>query len=276
MAFGLGIVEGLTEFLPVSSTVHLRLAEFFLGLPLHDPFWKLFSIVIQVGAVMAVFHLYYARVFTWGLELFEFFVKGKGELPPNHPAFLLAIAFMCTVIPVLIMEKIIGKNLESFEVMGQAMVGGAIVLAVVDWAVNRGTVKELSEVKPWQAAVVGMVQVLSAVFPGLSRSMITLMGGQVTGMTRSLALEFSFLLSVPVLAAASAYELLKYLRAPDHVGLTGEQYGVLLIGLVMSFISARLVVVFFLNYVRKYSLIPFVIYRLIAGGLVLLFLQRLG
>ena len=279
----LGIVEGLTEFLPVSSTAHLRITEALLHMDLTDPYWKMYTIVIQLGAILALLSIFSGRI----IEFFRTFPKGENgdRTIWNHPISLTLIAFVVTAIPSLLLEKTIGKHLESLTVMAWALLIGGIVMWVVDaWSARRESpTKDIEQMSVAQAAWIGACQITSAVFPGTSRSMSTIAGGQLAGLTRTAALEFSFLVSIPVMVAATGYDLLKAIHpkhaegqaaiAPLHI----DQHGwiVLLIGLVVSFIVALGVVEWFLLWVRKHGFIPFAVYRIIVGIALLVFGARL-
>ena len=207
----LGIVEGLTEFLPVSSTAHLRLVEALLHVDMANPYWKMYTIVIQLGAILALLLLFTGRL----IEFFHTFPNGeKGDRNSlNHPLSLTAIAFVCTAIPSLLLIKVIGKHLESLRLMALALLIGGVVMWLVDaWSVRRDLkTKDVEEMTVLQAVWIGLCQITSAVFPGVSRSMSTIAAGQAADMTRTAALEFSFLVSIPVMIAATGYELLKTL-----------------------------------------------------------------
>src|SRR5713226_7973368 len=215
----LGVVEGLTEFLPVSSTAHLRIAEALLHFDLHDGFWKMYTIVIQLGAILAL------PVYFWNRILKFLSTFPKGELGDRtfltHPLSLTIIAFVVTAIPAFLLTKVIGKNLESLHIMGTALLVGGIVMWVVD-AMNAraeaaGPQSGGGRIHTWsmeamslgQAIWIGACQILSAVFPGVSRSMSTIAAGQIAGMSRASALEFSFFASFPTMLAATGYTLLK-------------------------------------------------------------------
>lgn len=270
LAVILGVVEGVTEFLPVSSTAHLRVAQHFLGVSLESEFWKMFAIVIQLGAILAVVVMYRARLWRLSKEkiALSLALDIRGML--RHPTGLVAIAFFCTVIPAFLLKKVIGQNLESLTVIALALLVGGIVMAAVELLFKNPRVMAVEEMKPWQAAFVGAVQVLSAVFPGTSRSMSTIAAGQVVGLSRSAALDFSFLVSIPVMAVATAYDFLKYVKE-SPAPLTGHELSVVAVGFVVSFVVAYAVIAWFLAYVRKHGFTPFAIYR-VALGLGLLFL----
>jgi undecaprenyl-diphosphatase len=276
----LGVVEGLTEFLPVSSTAHLRIAEALLRFDLHDGFWKMYTIVIQLGAILALPVYFWHRI----LEFLSTFPKGeRGDRTVlTHPLSLTLIAFVVTAVPAFLLTKIIGKNLESLHVMAWAILIGGVVMWVVDAVYTNPRVTHMEEMSLPQAIWIGAAQILSAVFPGTSRSMSTIAAGQVAGMSRPAALEFSFFLSMPTMVVATGYDLLKALR-PNHgagddnlapVVMAGHQWIILVIGFAVSFVVALAVVAWFMHWVRARGFAPFAIYRIILGILMLILLGR--
>ena len=279
----LGIVEGLTEFLPVSSTAHLRITEALLHIHLDDPFWKMYSIVIQLGAILCLPIYFRSRI----ARFISTFPRGERQdrTALTHPLTLVLIAFLCTAVPSLLLTKLIGKHLESLTVMGVSLLVGGIVMWIVDAyfgsprTVGRHMTERMEDVSLVQAVWIGICQVASAVFPGTSRSMATIAAGQVAGMSRTAALEFSFFLSIPTMLAATAYDLLKTFH-PKHgealgrMPVNGQEWAVLFIGFVVSFIVALAVVAWFMNWVRQRGFTPFAIYRIVAGIAVLVWVMR--
>ncbi len=266
LALFLGIVEGLTEFLPVSSTAHLRLAEKLLGMDLADGYWKMFTIVIQLGAILCLPIYFRPRIVSY----FSTFPRGaRGEKTVfTHPLSLTAMAFVVTSATSLPLTKLIGKNLESLVVIGAALLIGGVVMWVIDAQYGSRNGEPIETMTAGQALWIGLCQTLAPVFPGTSRSMATIAGGQVSGLSRTAALEFSFLLSIPTMAAATGYDLLKFLKLPKvHVDSHG--WVVLGIGFVVSFVVAFAVVAWFMNWVRNRGFTPFAIYRILAGAVVL-------
>src|SRR3954452_8299315 len=207
----LGIVEGLTEFLPVSSTAHLRIAEQLFGLDLSSGYWKMYAIVIQLGAILCLPIYFRTRI----AKFVSTFPKGeRGDRTAlTHPLTLVMIAFVVTAIPAFLLTKLIGKHLEDLKLMAWALIIGGIVMWVVDAVFSkRSRVTHMEEMSLGQAVWIGACQILSAVFPGTSRSMSTIVAGQVASMSRAAALEFSFLLSLPTMVVATGYTLLKSVR----------------------------------------------------------------
>jgi undecaprenyl-diphosphatase len=292
MSVILGIVEGLTEFLPVSSTAHLRIAEALLHISLHSGYWKMYTIVIQLGAILTL-PIYFREHIT---KLLSTYPRGeKGDRSPvTHPLGLVMLAFVITALPAFLLTKVIGKNLESFYVMGASLLIGGIVMWVVDAMNSKAEAAGeqgggAGKIRTWrmdnmslgQAAWIGACQILSAVFPGTSRSMSTIAAGQVAGMSRAAALEFSFFLSIPTMFVATCYDLLKSLRGKmeNPIGVSDiDAHGwiVLLIGFIVSFIVAYGAVAWFIGWVRKRGFAPFAIYRIILGAVVLYYASRMS
>ena len=276
----LGIVEGLTEFLPVSSTAHLRITEAFMHIPLNDAFWQMYSIVIQIGAILALCLLYLGRI----VDFVRTFPGGENgdRTWLTHPISLTLIAFACTSGPALLLRKLSEKNLDSLNAMAWALVIGGIIMWAVDaWADRQDPeTNDVEEMSLAQSIWIGLCQTFSAVFPGVSRSMSTIAAGQTVDLTRPAALEFSFLLSIPTMIAATGWDFVKEVHsskaagaagvAAAHVTMNPERWGVLVIGTVVSFIVALGVVEWFLYWVRKHGFTMFAIYRILLGGALLL------
>ena len=280
----LGIIEGLTEFLPVSSTAHLRIAEALLHIDLASGYWKMYTIVIQLGAILCLPVYFRDRI----VKLLSTFPKGErgDRTVVTHPLSLAAVAFVVTAIPAFLLTKVIGKHLESLTIMGSSLLIGGVVMWLVDTRNARseaaGQSAPNSVIHTWrmemmslgQAVWIGACQILSAVFPGTSRSMSTIAAGQLAGMSRSAALDFSFFLSIPTMAVATCYDLLKSMRGKggNAIGVSHiDTHGwiVLVIGFVVSFIVAYAAVAWFLAWVRKRGFAPFAIYRIVVGSAVL-------
>jgi undecaprenyl-diphosphatase len=280
----LGIIEGLTEFLPVSSTAHLRIAEALLGVDLGNGYWKMFTIVIQLGAILCLPIYFRKRI---GDFLGSFPRGRKGDRTwLTHPLSLTMLAFVVTAIPSLLLTKIIGKHLESLVVMGTSLVAGGVIMWVVDALCGTPhpghpfRVQDMEEMNLLQAVWIGACQIFSAVFPGTSRSMSTIAAGQVAGMTRASALEFSFFLSMPTMVAATGYDLYRSVFPHHGVNPLGtthiDAHGwvLLAIGFVVSFVVAYGSVAWFMRWVRTRGFAPFAAYRIVAGALVLAWALR--
>jgi undecaprenyl-diphosphatase len=244
----------------------------------------MYTIVIQLGAILCLPVYFRERI----AKLLSTFPKGeRGDRTVlTHPLSLTIVAFVVTAIPAFLLTKTIGKHLESLVIMGSALVIGGIVMWLVDArnakseAAGAGASNSL--IHTWhmeamslgQAIWIGACQILSAVFPGTSRSMSTIAAGQLAGMSRASALEFSFFLSIPTMVVATCYDLLKSLRGKGEnaIGVSHiDAHGwiVLAIGFVVSFIVAYAAVAWFLAWVRKHGFTAFAIYRIILGSAVL-------
>jgi len=286
----LGIIEGLTEFLPVSSTAHLRISEALFHISLSDGYWKMYAIVIQLGAILCLPVYFRSRI----AKLLSTFPQGEDgdRTILTHPLSLVLIAFVVTAVPSFLLTKVIGKHLESIPMIGWSLLIGGVVMWIVDAAKAKseaaGPRAPGSGIHTWkmeamslgQALWIGLCQILSAVFPGTSRSMSTIAAGQLAGMSRASAREFSFFLSIPTMFAATGYTLLKSVmgKGENPIGvsqITSNQWLVLAIGFVVSFIVAYASVAWFMAWVRKRGFAPFAVYRIIVGILVLVFAARL-
>jgi undecaprenyl-diphosphatase len=280
----LGVIEGLTEFVPVSSTAHLRIAEALLRIDLADPYWKMYTIVIQLGAVLCL-PIYFAPRIAKFLSTYPTGERGDRGLL-THPLGLVLVAFVVTALPAFLLTKVIGKHLESLIVMGTSLLVGGIVMWIVDAAnapaersgpsgpPSRITTWRMESMSLGQAVWIGACQILSAVFPGTPRSMSTIAAGQVAGMSRAAALEFSFFLSLPTMFVATAYDLLKSVRGsgPNPIGVSAiDAHGwmLLAIGFIISFIVAYGSVAALIAWVRRRGFAPFAAYRIVIGVLVL-------
>src|SRR6266567_3551476 len=274
----LGIVEGLTEFLPVSSTAHLRIVEALLNLDLHDSFWRMYTIVIQLGAILALPVYFWQRIIQF-LGTFPRGERGDRNFI-THPLSLTMIAFVVTALPAWALTKVIGKNLESLTLMALALLIGGIVMWIVDATFTCPRVTHMEEMDLPQAVWIGAAQILSAVFPGTSRSMSTIAAGQVAGMSRPAALEFSFFLSMPTMCVATGYDFLKTMMPHHHevniapLTMNAHQWIVLVIGFVVSFFVALVVVAWFMNWVRERGFVAFALYRIVLGIGLLTLLAR--
>ena len=282
----LGIIEGLTEYLPVSSTAHLRIAEALFHLSLSDGYWKMYTIVIQLGAILCLPVYFRDRI----AKLLSTFPRGESgdRTISNHPLSLVLVAFVVTAIPSFLLTKVIGKHLESMPIIGWSLLIGGVVMWIVDAARAKseaaGPGAPSSSIRTWkmdamslgQAVWIGFCQIFSGLFPGTSRSMSTIAGGQLAGMSRASALEFSFFLSIPTMAAATGYTLFKSVlgKGENPIGvsqITSNQWVLLAIGFVISFLVAYASVAWFMAWVRKRGFVPFAVYRIVVGILVLVY-----
>ncbi|MFD2786453.1 undecaprenyl-diphosphate phosphatase [Hymenobacter rubripertinctus] len=248
----LAIVEGITEFLPVSSTGHMIIASALLGIPA-TAFTKLYLVVIQLGAILSVLVVYWRRFF----QSFDFYLK-------------LLVAFLPVVVVGLTLKKYIDILLESVTTVGVMLLLGGIVLLFVDKWFPQETVEDGGHPTTTpnfrQALVIGVFQCL-AVVPGVSRSAATIIGGLTQKLTRKAAAEFAFFLAMPTMAAAAAKDLLDFYQ--DGGRLTGADVKLILFGNVVAFVVALLAIRLFIGFVTKFGFRAFGIYRIIVGGILL-------
>ncbi len=258
----LGVVEGVTEYLPISSTGHLILASRLLGL--EGEAADAFDIVIQFGAILAVV-LHYRTLL---LER----ARGLFARDPRSVSLLVAlvVGFVPTAVTGLLLHKRIKALFGPLHVAIALVVGGVLMIAVEKIRARRGTtgVTGLAHVTPLRAFLIGIGQCFS-MWPGSSRSMCTIVAGQLAGLSTGTAAEFSFLLGLPTLGAATFYEAYKSRAALGAIG--GVSIGV---GLVVSFVVAWVVIAAFLAYLKRWGLAPFGVYRIILGAVVFLVLVR--
>jgi undecaprenyl-diphosphatase len=241
----LAIIEGITEFLPVSSTGHMVIASAFMGIGTED-FVKLFEVVIQLGAILSVVILYFKRFF----RSLDFYYK-------------LVVGVITAVIVGVLFKKKIDLLLESPLVVAcSLLIGGIILLFVDDWF-NKSTVKEEEQIGYATAFKIGIFQCL-AVVPGVSRSAATIVGGMSQKLTRTAAAEFSFFLAVPTMFGATVKEIWDYHKEHEHM-FNGEQIKFLVIGNIIAFIVAMLAIKTFITFLEKKGFKLFGVYRILAG-----------
>src|SRR3954447_9266027 len=262
IAIILGIVEGVTEFLPVSSTGHLILATELLGCDADK--WAAFSVIIQLGAILAIVVLY-CRTFWTVLEgLF------KGQAMSWRFLRNILIAFLPSAVLGFLLINRIEALLGNAVVVAVAFIVGGIAILVIERLVKRTTVVGVAEMPLGTAIGVGLIQCL-AMIPGVSRSGATIMGGLALGVERRTAAEFSFFLAVPTMLGATTLELVKH-RATLMAGASGVGFGAVALGFLVSFVVAIVVVKGFVHYISRHGFAPFAWYRIIAGTVALAWL----
>src|SRR5262245_41181109 len=228
----------------------------------------MYAIVIQLGAVLCLPTYFWDRIVSF-VKTFPRGADGQRRVV-THPVMLVMIAFLFTAVPLLLLKKVVDANLENLWVMGSALIIGGAVMWAADVLFNQPKTDSIEKMNAVQAIWIGLSQTAAALFPGTSHSMATIAAGQSAGLSRAAALEFSFFLSMPTMAAACLYDLYK---TAGSVQITGKQWFVLAVGFVVSYVVALAVVAWFMHWVRKHGFIPFAIYRIIVGLLVLLVLR---
>ncbi len=252
----LGIIEGLTEFLPVSSTAHLLISSYLIDFQSVKN--NLFEIVIQLGAILAICVLYRQKIFSVVYNL-----KQQSE---QKFIINLLLAFTPAAIIGAALHGFIKKFLFSNLVIAIALILGGIIMIIIDRKPKKAQVHELDNITPINAFCIGLFQCL-AMIPGVSRSGATIIGGLLLGFDRKVAAEFSFFLAIPTIAAASIFDLLQ-----NYSELNVTNIEIILVGLLTSFFSSILVIKWFIKFVSKNNFIPFGIYRILLGSVVLFFI----
>lgn len=243
----LAIIEGITEFLPISSTGHMIIASSIMGIESNE-FVKMFTVAIQFGAILSVLSLYWKR-FVKDIEFYK----------------NLLIAFLPAAIIGFLLNDLIDAMLENVLVVAISLIIGGIVLLFVDKCFNNSTNK-INEVYSSSAFKIGLFQVI-AMIPGVSRSGATIVGGLFQKLTKQTAAEFSFFLAVPTMFAATAYKMLKYFKT---FGLHQQDIPLLAVGNIVAFIVAYFAIKYFITFVVRHGFFVFGIYRIIVGGIIVI------
>ena len=267
----IAIVEGLTEFLPVSSTGHMIITQNHLGIPQGDPFVHAFTFIIQFGAILSVVCLYWKRFFkfdnTPAPEGSSWFQRMKHRY---YFYWLLIVGVLPAVIIGLLAKKsgVLDWLLDSVEVVAVMLVVGGIFMLFCDKLFNKGS--ESTPLNEKRAFNIGLYQCIS-VIPGVSRSMATIVGGMTQGLTRKRAAEFSFFLAVPTMAGATLLDLLDLLKG-DTTWATSHNITMLVLGCAVAFVVALLAMKWFVSFLTKYGFKAFGIYRIIVGSIIIILL----
>ena len=265
----IAIIEGLTEFLPVSSTGHMIITQNILGVESTE-FVKAFTFIIQFGAILSVVVLYWKRFFRLNhtpapegatplrkfLHKYDFYWK-------------LLVAFIPAAVLGLLFNDMIDAMLESVVVVAVTLILGGVFMLFCDRIFNKGS--EETELTEKRAFWIGLFQCISMI-PGVSRSMATIVGGMAQKLTRKKAAEFSFFLAVPTMFAATLFKMLKLFMEPEGMEIITNNLGTLILGNVVAFIVAMLAIKFFISFVTKYGFKAFGWYRIVVGGAILVML----
>jgi len=265
----IAIVEGLTEFLPVSSTGHMIITQNVLGVESTE-FVKAFTFIIQFGAILSVVVLYWKRFFRLNhTPAPEDATPLKKFLHKYDFYWKLFVAFIPAAVLGLLFSDAIDAMLEKVEVVAVTLILGGIFMLFCDRIFNMGS--EKTELTEKRAFWIGMFQCISMI-PGVSRSMATIVGGMAQKLTRKAAAEFSFFLAVPTMFAATLFKMLKIFMEPEGMEILTNNMGTLIIGNIVAFIVAMLAIKFFISFVTKYGFKAFGWYRIVVGGAILIML----
>lgn len=262
-----GIVEGITEWLPISSTGHMILLDEFVTLDVSPEFWEVFLVVIQLGAIFAVVILFWNKIFP-----FDFSAKGRKKGIIRKDIFQMWFKVIAACVPAMIygvlLDDLISPYLYNATVVAVMLIVFGIAFIVIEnW--NKGRkprVKSIAALTYRDALLIGLFQLIAAIFPGTSRSGATIVGALLIGVSRTVSAEFTFFLAIPVMFGASLLKLVKY-----GFAFTGSEVLLLVVGMVSAFVVSMLVISFLMGYIRKHDFKVFGWYRIVLGILVLLY-----
>lgn len=264
-----GIVEGITEWLPISSTGHMILVDQFVHLNVSADFYKMFEVVIQLGAIMAVVVLFWNKL--WPFHM-------KNEKPAwKDGALSMWLKIIVAVIPAAIIGGLFDDKIDELFYhpvpVAIALIVVGVLFIVVETIMKgkKPSIRNIGQITYKAAVIIGLFQVLAAVFPGTSRSGATIIGALLIGVSRATAAEFTFFLAVPVMFGASLLKVIKYIAA--GVAMTGSELVILVIGTLVAFIVSVFVIKFLMSYIKKHDFKVFGWYRIVLGILVLLILR---
>jgi undecaprenyl-diphosphatase len=257
-AFIIAVVEGLTEFLPISSTAHMKFAGPLIGIKQPTPFTNMFEVVIQLAAIIAVVVLYHKKFFNFKRP--DFYIK-------------LVLGVIPSIIVALLFKDKIDAALDNITFIAWVMICGGIVLLFIDKVFNHPMFSDEQSINYRRAFVIGFGQTLAVLFPGLSRSAATIITGMAQKLTRHEAAEFSFFLAVPTMFLASAKSFFDTYKEHPEV-LNTSNLGVLFFGSAISFIVALIAIKFFIGFLKKHGFFVWGIYRIVVGIIILLLINR--
>ena len=262
----LGIVEGITEWLPISSTGHMILLEKIMPMKVSSDFWEMYLVVIQLGAILAVVLMF------WN-QLWPFCSKEKGYIKKDTFSMWFKIIVAC--VPAAVVELVWGDQLEAafyhYQVVALMLILVGIVFLIVErWNKERDAkVTTIAQITYRAAFMIGMFQLIAALFPGTSRSGATIIGALLLGVSRVVAAEFTFYLAIPVMFGASLLKLVKFLMM--GLSFTSMEIAILAVGCIVSFVVSIIVIKFLMGYIKKHDFIPFGIYRIVLGAVLLIY-----
>ncbi len=263
-----GIVEGITEWLPISSTGHMIILDEFIKLNVREDFWNLFLVVIQLGAILAVVILYWNNIFPVNLTK-------KNEPFWKKDILLLWVKILIACVPAavigLLFDDLLDKYLYNFPCVATALIVFGILFIVIETKKKgqAASVNSVAELSYKTVLFIGLFQLIAAVFPGTSRSGATIVGALLLSVSRVVAAEFTFYLAIPVMCGASLLKLVKFMM--EGLSFTSAEILILLVGCVSAFVVSVLVIKLLMNYIKKHDFIPFGIYRIVLGAILLIY-----
>lgn len=268
-----GLVEGITEWLPVSSTGHMILLNNWVKLDVSDSFYQMFEVVIQLGAIMAVVLIFWNKLWPFCVKKRGVRVNGVGEIR-SHVAWKKGAADMWIKIIVCCIPAAVVGILFDDEIdklfyhpvpVALALIVVGVIFIIVEMTAGKKSPKadSIAEMSMSMVLWIGIAQTLAAVFPGTSRSGATIIGALIVGVSREVAAEFTFFLAVPVMLGASLLKVVKYIH--EGVSMTGLEGGILAVGCIVAFVVSVIVIRFFMNFIKKHDFKVFGYYRIILG-----------
>ena len=264
-----GVVEGITEWLPISSTGHMILLNEFVKLNVSEEFWNLFLVVIQLGAILAVVILYWKTIWPFKRVKAK---QGGSKIKFRKQTFILWLKALVACIPAgvvgVLADDWLDEHLYTPQIVAIMLivVGVAFIIIEIFNANRVPRVEKLRDLTFKDAFVIGLFQLIAAVLPGTSRSGATILGGLMIGISRTVAAKFTFILAIPVMAGASLLKIVKY-----GFNFTGFELAILGTGMVVAFVVSIVIIAFLMNYIRKHDFKVFGVYRIILGILVLVY-----
>lgn len=260
-----GIVEGITEWLPISSTGHMILLDEFVRLDVSPEFMEMFRVVIQLGAILAVVVLFFPKIFPFNFD------KSKGSLI-RKDIFALWFKIIVACIPAAIIGVLFDDVLEemfyNYKVVAAMLILFGVLFIIIEKRNKslKPKINSLEEITYTTAVLIGVFQLIAAVFPGTSRSGATILGALLIGVSRTVAAEFTFFLAIPVMLGASLLKIVKF-----GLAFTTAELAILLTGMVVAFVVSILVIRFLMDFIKKHNFVVFGYYRIILGALVLVY-----
>ena len=260
-----GIVEGVTEWLPISSTGHMILLDEFIKLDVTPEFMEMFRVVIQLGAILAVILLYFNKIFPFNFD------KKKGQFIKKD-IFVLWFKILVACVPAAIIGLLFDDILEAvfynYKVVAAMLIIFGILFIIIEKRNEKMTPKinDLAEITYTTAILIGVFQLIAAVFPGTSRSGATILGALLIGVSRTVAAEFTFFLAIPVMLGASLLKIVKF-----GLAFSRTELAILLVGMVVAFLVSILVIRFLMDFIKKHNFVVFGWYRIVLGILVLFY-----
>lgn len=275
-----GIVEGVTEWLPISSTGHMILLNEFVSLDVSEEFWTVFEVVIQLGAILAVVLLFWKQIFPFGHNNNKEPLAAKGILSyVKKDIFVLWLKILVACVPAavigLMFDEVFEALFYNYQTVAVALIVFGIAFLVIE-QIHKGKqakITSLVQISYQVALFIGVFQVIAAVFPGTSRSGATIVGALLLGVSRSVAAEFTFFLAIPVMFGASLLKIVKFakLAGEGAVAVSTAEVGLLIIGMVVAFVVSIVVIQFLMGYIKKHDFKVFGWYRIVLGMLVLIY-----